>query len=67
MGTPALWIGFNAGVLLLLLLDLGVFHRRASETSVRAAAGWSVFWVALSLALISGFFASMEEKELSNS
>lgn len=49
MGTPALWIGFNAGVLLLLLLDLGVFHRRASETSVRAAAGWSVFWVALSL------------------
>ncbi len=50
MGTPALWIGFNAGVLLLLLLDLGVFHRRASETSVRAAAAWSVFWVALSLA-----------------
>lgn len=50
MGTPALWIGFIAGVLLLLLLDLSVFHRRASETSVRAAAGWSVFWVALSLA-----------------
>ncbi|HLW98305.1 MAG TPA: TerC family protein [Candidatus Acidoferrales bacterium] len=50
MGTPALWIAFNAGVLLLLFIDLGVFHRRASEISVRAAAGWSVFWVALSLA-----------------
>jgi tellurite resistance protein TerC len=50
MGTAGLWIGFNAGVLLLLLLDLGVFHRRASETSIRAAAAWSIFWVALSLA-----------------
>lgn len=49
MGTPALWIIFNAGVLLLLVLDLGVLNRRAHEVSMREAAAWSVFWVALSL------------------
>jgi tellurite resistance protein TerC len=49
MGTPALWIIFNAGVLLLLVLDLGVLNRRAHEVSMREAALWSVFWVALSL------------------
>lgn len=49
MGTPALWIIFNAGVLLLLVLDLGVLNRRAHEVSMREAAAWSVFWVVLSL------------------
>jgi tellurite resistance protein TerC len=50
MGTPALWIIFNAGVLLLLVLDLGVFNRRAHEVSIRQAARWSVFWVSVSVA-----------------
>jgi tellurite resistance protein TerC len=50
MGTPALWIIFNAGVLLLLVLDLGVLHRNAHNVSMREAAGWSVFWVSLSIA-----------------
>jgi tellurite resistance protein TerC len=49
MGTPALWIIFNAGILLLLVLDLGVLNRRAHEVSVREAAAWSVFWVTLSI------------------
>jgi tellurite resistance protein TerC len=50
MGTPALWIIFNAGVLFLLVLDLGVFNRRAHEVSIRQAAVWSVFWVSVSIA-----------------
>jgi tellurite resistance protein TerC len=51
MGTPALWIGFNVCVLALLALDLGVFHRRARAVSLREAAVWSAFWVALTLGL----------------
>ena len=38
MGTWPLWIAFNAGVALLLLLDLGLFHRRAHVISMREAA-----------------------------
>lgn len=49
MGTTGLWIGFNIAVLLLLALDLGVFHRRAHVESLRASIGWSIFWVGLSL------------------
>ncbi|HXN64325.1 MAG TPA: TerC family protein [Candidatus Acidoferrales bacterium] len=49
MGNPALWIGFNLAVLLLLALDLGVINRRAHEISIRAALVWSAVWVTLSL------------------
>jgi tellurite resistance protein TerC len=48
MGTWTLWIAFNAGVTLLLLFDLGLFHRRAHTISVREAALESTVWVALS-------------------
>jgi tellurite resistance protein TerC len=48
------WIGFNAFVVLMLALDLGVFHRRAHAISVREAAIWSGVWVALSLLFALG-------------
>jgi tellurite resistance protein TerC len=44
-----LWLGFLALVLLMLALDLGVFHRKAHEISLREALGWTVLWVALGL------------------
>jgi tellurite resistance protein TerC len=50
IGSPLLWGAFIAFVLVLLALDLGVFHRKAHEVKFKEAAGWSVFWVALALA-----------------
>jgi tellurite resistance protein TerC len=47
IGTPALWLGFIGFVLAMLALDLGVFHRKAHEISVREAAVWSAIWVSL--------------------
>jgi len=44
------WIGFNAGVLVLLSLDLFVFHRKNRAVKWGEAAVWSVGWVCLSLA-----------------
>jgi tellurite resistance protein TerC len=41
------WIVFNVFVLLMLALDLGVFHRRAHTIQFREAMAWSVMWVAL--------------------
>ncbi len=41
---------FTLFVLLMLALDLGVFHRKAHAVSFREAASWSIAWVALSLA-----------------
>ena len=45
-----IWAGFILFVLLMLALDLGVFHRKAHVVSVREALGWSAVWVSLGLA-----------------
>ncbi len=45
-----IWAGFVAFVLLMLALDLGVFHRKAHVVGVREALGWSAVWIALALA-----------------
>ena len=57
VGTPALWIGFTAFVVAMLVLDLGVFHRDAHEVRMREALVWSVIWIALSLLLCAGVYA----------
>ncbi|MEK7667301.1 MAG: TerC family protein [Gemmatimonadota bacterium] len=44
------WIAFNAFVLLMLALDLGVFHRKSHEVQLREALVWSAVWIALALA-----------------
>jgi tellurite resistance protein TerC len=45
-----LWAGFIAFVLLLLMLDLGIFHREAHVDSVKEALAWSAVWITLGLA-----------------
>ena len=57
VGTPALWAGFIAFVLVMLVLDLGVFHRRAHEVSLKEAGLFSVVWVALALVFNAGVYA----------
>jgi tellurite resistance protein TerC len=44
------YAAFTGFVLLVLVLDLGVFHRKAHTISMREAALWSVVWVTLALA-----------------
>ena len=44
-----LWAAFIAFVLLMLALDLGVFHRKAHAVSVREALAWSAVWVSMGL------------------
>ena len=50
METPIIfWIIFNVFVLLMLALDLGVFHRKSHEVSVKEALTWTFVWIFLSL------------------
>jgi tellurite resistance protein TerC len=48
--SPGLWAAFIAIVVVLLLLDLFVFHREAHEISMREATLSSVFWIGIGLA-----------------
>jgi tellurite resistance protein TerC len=50
------YAGFTAFVLLLLALDLGVFHRHAHVVSFRESLLWSVVWLTLALVFNYGFF-----------
>ncbi len=43
------YLGFVGLVVLLLALDLGVFHRKAHAVGFKEAATWSVIWITLSL------------------
>jgi tellurite resistance protein TerC len=54
--TIWLWIVFNLFVLLMLALDLGVFHRKAHIVSIREATIWSVVWIALAMVFNLGLY-----------
>jgi TerC family integral membrane protein len=56
------YAGFTGFVLLLLALDLGVFHRHAHVVSFRESLAWSVVWVALALAFNYGFYLYAESR-----
>jgi len=43
------WIFFNLFVLLMLVLDLGVFHRKSHTVSIKEAISWTFVWIALAL------------------
>lgn len=50
MDTPLIfWIIFNCFVLLMLALDLGVFHRKSHEVTVKEALTWTSVWIGLAL------------------
>src|SRR6202790_4038755 len=58
MGTLTLWIAFNAGVALFLLLNLVLFHRRPHAVTIREAALESAAWVVLSVGFGTWIFVS---------
>jgi len=57
--SPAVWLGFSALVVGLLVLDLGVLNRKSHVLSFREALGWSAGLV--TLALLFGVFLWMRE------
>lgn len=51
-----IYLGFTVFVLVMLALDLGVFHRKAHEVSFKEATMWSVVWVSLALLFNVAFY-----------
>jgi tellurite resistance protein TerC len=50
------WAGFTLFILAMLALDLGVFHRKSHEVSLKEAAMWSVVWATLAMLFSVGIF-----------
>src|SRR6185436_14254942 len=51
------YLSFIGLVILLLALDLGVFHRKAHVVGFKEAATWSVVWIGLSLLFNFGLYS----------
>ena len=47
--TGILWVAFNLFVLAMLAIDLGVFHKKSHEVSVKEALTWTCVWVTLAM------------------
>ena len=50
------WVGFNLFVLMMLAIDLSVFHRKAHEVKFKEALIWSIVWIALALLFNLGIY-----------
>lgn len=48
--TIVLWTAFNVFVLGMLALDLGVFHKKSTDISVKDALVWTGVWITLAMA-----------------
>ena len=46
---PELVIGFGVLVVIMLLLDLGIFNKKAHEVTSKEATVWSVVWISLAM------------------
>ena len=51
-----LWVVFNVFVLVILALDLGVFHRKAHVIKIKEALIWSAAWITLALLFNLGVY-----------
>jgi tellurite resistance protein TerC len=51
-----IWILFNAVVIGLIVLDLGVFHRKDHEESFRESAIWTAVWTLVALVFNAGIY-----------
>ena len=56
IGSWEMWLGFTLFVLAMLAIDLGIFHRKAHEVSMKEAATWSVVWIGLALLFNLGIY-----------
>jgi tellurite resistance protein TerC len=50
------WIIFNLFVIVMLALDLGVFHRGTKEIKVKDALIWTTIWITLALIFCFGIY-----------
>jgi len=61
IATVYVWIGFIAFVLIMLALDLGIFHRKSHEVKIKEALIWSAVWISIAMVFNYGIYVYMGE------
>jgi tellurite resistance protein TerC len=47
--SPLIWLSFVAVILFMLIIDLGVFHKKSHTVSFKEAIMWSIVWIAMAM------------------
>lgn len=58
---PSLLIGFAIAVIIMLMLDLGIFNKNSHTITNKEALGWSILWVSLAM-IFSGIIYYVLDK-----
>lgn len=65
MVQMAWWVWFHVFVFIMLALDLGVFHRKDKEISVKESLIWTFVWIGMALIFNLGVYHYMGRQEAS--
>jgi len=57
------WAGFLLFVVLMLALDLGVFHRKSHEVKIKEALIWSAVWISLAMIFNYGVYVFLGKQK----
>ena len=57
------WLSFLGFVLIMLALDLGVFHRKSHEVKIKEALIWSAVWIGLALLFNYGIYVFLGKQK----
>lgn len=57
------WVGFHVFVFAMLALDLGVFHKKNHEVSVKESLMWTGIWITLAMFFNYGVYHYIGERE----
>ncbi|NDP20128.1 MAG: TerC family protein [Paludibacter sp.] len=55
------WVGFLVFIFVMLLLDLGVFHKKNTVVKVKEALAWSLFWIVLAMVFNVGIYFFLDK------
>ena len=58
-----IWVCFIGFVLFMLVLDLGVFHRKSHEIKIKEALIWSAVWISLALIFNYGIYVFLGKEK----
>jgi len=58
--SPTLWVVFNIFVLIMIIIDLLVFHKDEHEVSIKESLAWTAIWIGLALVFNVGIWYFMD-------